>query len=455
MKFLKFGRFANASLLVSVVGIVLQAQTATDPGVRPPPAGAGPFIGGLPAAQSQMMPDFTAAFNRVAVVPSTPGTPGGGLGPVFNSNSCASCHAQPANGGSSPQTNPLFSVYQLNGATNTMPSFITQTPPSPVLVPRFPHLPDLVTPDGQVHQLFTIAGRSDAVGCTLAQPDFTTAMSQGNIVYRQPIPLFGDGMIDIILDSDIINNMNSLQASKQSFGISGHPNIVTNDGSISRFGWKAQIKSLKQMVALEQQVEKGVTNEFYPNEQNETPGCVLNGVPEESNNYAVGMIARNPTRDQFTGDSQRAALFVRYLDQPRPATPLNTTGGQTQFNNVGCSLCHTQFFNTPQSTVLPKTFQANLFSDLLVHHMGNCLADNIVQGTAQGDEFRTAPLWGVGQRVWFLHDGRTSNIVTAIEDHFCPAQGAYGPSEANASINAFNALSKTNQQALINFIRNL
>jgi CxxC motif-containing protein (DUF1111 family) len=97
----------------------------------------------------------------------------------------------------------------------------------------------------------------------------------------------------------------------------------------------------------------------------------------------------------------------------------------------------------------------NLFSDLLVHHMGACLADNIVQGTAQGDEFRTAPLWGAGQRVFFLHDGRTTNIVTAIEDHFCSAQGGYGPSEANAVVSAFNALSSKNQQALINFLRTL
>src|ERR1022692_2634912 len=330
MKFLNFGRLTNALLLVSAVGIVLQAQTATDPGVRPPPIDAGNFMGNLTSDQTAMLPDFTAAFNRVVVVPNTPGTPGGGLGPVFNSNSCASCHSQPANGGSSPASNPLYSVYQLNGATNTMPAFMTTT--SAIMVPRFPFQSDLVTPDGQVHQLFTITGRSDAKGCTLAQPNFANAAAQNNLVFRQPIPLFGDGMIDLILDSDILANMNANLTLKQQLGISGHPNIIMNDNSISRFGWKAQIKSLKEMAALEQQVEKGVTNNFFPNEQKEKLGCVLNGVPEDSDNYPVGMLATDSARAQFTGDTQRAALFIRFLNQPRPAVPLGTTNGQTQFN---------------------------------------------------------------------------------------------------------------------------
>jgi len=453
MKYFSFTRITNALLLVSAVGIVLQAQTATDPGVRPPPIDAGSFMGNLTSDQTAMLSDFTAAFNRAVVVPNTPGTPGGGLGPVFNSNSCANCHAQPATGGSSPASNPLFSVYQLQGATNTMPAFMTPT--SAIMVPRFPFQSDLVTPDGQVHQLFTIAGRSDAKGCTLAQPNFANAAAQNNLVFRQPISLFGDGMIDLILDSDILANMNSNQTQKQQLGISGHANIIMNDNSISRFGWKAQIKSLKEMAALEQQVEKGVTNNFFPNEQNETPKCVFNGVPEDSDNYPVGMLASDSSRAQFTGDAQRAALFIRFLNPPRPAVALGKTNGQTQFNAVGCVLCHTQSFVTPSSTVLKSNLQANLFSDLLVHHMGSCLADNIVQGTAQGDEFRTAPLWGAGQRVFFLHDGRTSNIVTAVEDHFCAASGSYGPSEANAVLNAFNALSKENQQDLIGFLRSL
>ena len=99
--------------------------------------------------------------------------------------------------------------------------------------------------------------------------------------------------------------------------------------------------------------------------------------------------------------------------------------------------------------------KANLFSDVLLHHMGPCLADGVVQGAAAGDMSRTPPLWGVGQRLFFLHDGRTADIVQAVEDHFCAGNGVYPDSEANTVINHFNALSAKNQQDLINFLRSL
>ena len=97
----------------------------------------------------------------------------------------------------------------------------------------------------------------------------------------------------------------------------------------------------------------------------------------------------------------------------------------------------------------------SLYSDLLVHDMGPGDADNVQQGSATGDQFRTAPLWGIGQRINFLHDGRTNNIVTAIEDHRSFANGIYPNSEANTVINNFDALSNTNQQDLVNFLRSL
>jgi CxxC motif-containing protein (DUF1111 family) len=445
------GLFLSVSLLLSASVSVI-GQTVVDPGVRPGSLGAGGLVAGLTSDQVSELPDFAAAFNRVNTVIVTAGVRGGGLGPRFNSNSCASCHAQPVTGGASPASNPLYSVYQLNGATNTMPVFITAN--GPALNARFPFQSDLITPDGQIKPLFTITGRSDAGTCKIAQPDFVTAATQKNLVFRQPIPLFGDAYIDQILDTDILANQNSNTTWKQTLGISGHPNINPADGNIKKFGWKAQVKSLKAMATLEQQVQKGVTTQFFPNELDETAGCVLNGVPEDSSNHNI-TIKTVPGRDAFTGDAQRAAIWLRFQDQPTPATPLNTTNGQTQFNAIGCGLCHTQSFVTPASTILNNNVTANLFSDLLVHHMGACLADNIVQGTAQGDEFRTAPLWGVGQRVFFLHDGRTTDIVQAIEQHFCLSNGNYGPSEANAVINAFNALAAGDQQDLVFFLRNL
>jgi CxxC motif-containing protein (DUF1111 family) len=92
---------------------------------------------------------------------------------------------------------------------------------------------------------------------------------------------------------------------------------------------------------------------------------------------------------------------------------------------------------------------ANLFSDLAVHHMGNGLADGITQGNAGPDEFRSAPLWGLGQRVYFLHDGRTDDLMQAIRAH--QSDG----SEANQVTSNFEQLSASQQQDILNFLRSL
>jgi len=150
---------------------------------------------------------------------------------------------------------------------------------------------------------------------------------------------------------------------------------------------------------------------------------------------------------------------MRMLAPPTPApdTP-STVNGRATFTKVGCAHCHTPSFTTgkmiasgsatsPSAALSNQT--VNLFSDLLVHHMGRGLADGITQGGAGPDEFRTAPLWGVGQRVFFLHDGRTSSLVKAIEEH--QSQG----SEANRVIEHFHRLPNQEQQDVINFLRSL
>ena len=97
----------------------------------------------------------------------------------------------------------------------------------------------------------------------------------------------------------------------------------------------------------------------------------------------------------------------------------------------------------------------NLYSDLAIHAMGPGLADNVEQGAARGDEFRTAPLWGVGQRIFFLHDGRTTICVQAITAHRSNGNTQFGASEANASVNFYNSLGAGNKQDLLNFLRSL
>src|SRR5262249_23153445 len=139
---------------------------------------------------------------------------------------------------------------------------------------------------------------------------------------------------------------------------------------------------------------------------------------------------------------EKFANFMRFLAPPTPSstTPggaTSITRGKQVFTNIGCTLCHTPTLRTGNTTVAAlRNEDVNLFSDLALHQMGPGLADDIVQGNAAGDEFRTAPLWGLGQRIFFLHDGRTADLVEAIKAHKSTG------SEANKVIDQYNALSE-------------
>jgi CxxC motif-containing protein (DUF1111 family) len=156
---------------------------------------------------------------------------------------------------------------------------------------------------------------------------------------------------------------------------------------------------------------------------------------------------------------------MEFLAPPTPVAPTTSTAnGLVQFQNVGCNMCHQVSFTTPNASIAALSNQtANLYSDLLVHDMGPGLADNVSQGNATGDQFRTAMLWGVGQRYFFMSNGLydpatnsfDTNIVDAIEAHYSLGNGTYPNSEANAVIQNFNNLSSGNQQDLVNFLRSL
>ena len=225
-----------------------------------------------------------ARFEEVdSVSGSIAGETGSGLGPTFNGNSCAACHSQPAVGGSSPSPsshqnpapNPQIAMATLNGATNTVPSFITAD--GPVREVRFKS-------DSGVHDVFTVAGRSDAVGCNLAQPDFVQEIAQGNVSFRIPTPMFGLGLVENTPDLALEANLTANQAAKSMLGIKGSFNISGNDGTILRFGWKAQNKSLLMFAGEAYNVEIGVSNELFPNERSAVPGCVFNPGPKDATN---------------------------------------------------------------------------------------------------------------------------------------------------------------------------
>ena len=452
--------FWIATLIPTIIPAFLHAQT--DPGPRPGQPTAGAPLPGLTAAENSGFQEGARRFAElVSVLGTQPGAPDKGLGPRFNLNSCAGCHAQPAIGGSSPalnspqapRPNPQVALATAFGATNTVPSFITVN--GPVRVARFVKNPD-GSADGGVHALFTIRGRADAAGCNITQPDFATAVATGNAIFRIPTPVFGAGLIEAIQDATILANKTANTASKAALGITGHENRNGNDGTITRFGWKAQNKSLEIFAGEAYNVEEGVTNELFPTERDETPGCATNPTPEDTTNYVATTILAS------LSDTTAFGSFMRFLAPPAPAqtAPQGPPGapprnaqplpGQNTFTQIGCALCHTPTMTTGlASSAALSQKQVVLYSDLLVHHMGTGLADGITQGNAQGDEFRSAPLWGLGQRIFFLHDGRTTDLKQAIEAH------SGSGSEANSVVGAFNSLPAQAQQDLLNFLRSL
>ena len=429
-----------------------------DPGVRGGDAAAGGPLAGLTEDETKFFQDGLTKFMDIEAATD-------GLGPRFNSNQCSGCHSQPAIGGTSPAKNPLIAVATLDSAKNKVPWFITEN--GPVRETRFKQNPD-GTPDGGVHAIFTISGRSDAPGCNIAQPDFLPAgdplTGQGgnpNIIFRIPTPCFGLGLVEAIPDAQIVAHMKAKATQNQELGVHGHPNAIIsgttntsgNDGTVTRFGWKAQNKSLLIFSGEAYNVEMGISNQLFPQDRDETAGCDFAPTPQDAIHFSAEANTDVPS------DVEAFSIFMRLLAPPTPAPDSpSIVKGRNLFATTGCTACHTPSFTTgprvasgsstvPSAALSGKT--VNLYSDLLVHNMGKGLSDGITQGGAGPDEFRTAPLWGVGQRVFFLHDGRTTNLVEAIEAH--RGKG----SEANQIIERFNKLSAEEQQDIINFLRAL
>jgi CxxC motif-containing protein (DUF1111 family) len=487
---------AITSVMVAQNGGLFKAK---DPGPRPNPTSP------IPNPVSGLSDNETALFNesllRVSELegtcdtcsqqpqgvppidpdPNNPFSPttlvnSAGMGPVFNADQCFICHSQPVIGGSSPAHNPAEKIAHRLGGTNVMPPF--EQANGALREVRFKFNAD-GSRDGGVHSLFTLQGRSDAPGCTMQQPDFAAAVHNNNIAFRIPLQLFGLGLIESIQDSAIRANMSANHERKEELGISGHPNMVPNNGTISRFGWKAQNPSITIFAGEAYSVEMGISNDAFPITRSEDSTCNSAYEPFDIPRTEPA-IYDNPLK--IMPAWLMFAEFMRFVDAPKPA-PLTPSAqhGQDLFSKVGCALCHTASFKTagtaspasqseeigPHSVAL-RGQTVNLFSDLLVHHMGATLADNIVQGNAGPDEFRTTPLWGVGQRLFFLHDGRTSDLSVAIQDHFSqrgsdggdnPAKDArsrsYAPSEANAVVQRFNGLPEADKQSILDFLRSL
>ena len=437
-------------VVLSSLVLLQAAWAAVDPGPRGGTAGAGDPLPGLTAEDLAFFQAGKADFAAVSSVQGEAVVPGteSGLGPRFNLDSCAGCHTQPALGGTSPSLNPQVAVAKLLGAANTVPWFVVAN--GPIREARLKFNPD-GSRDGGVAALFTIAGRSDAPGCRLAQPNFLPAGNpltgrggNPNVSFRIPTPTFGTGLVEAILDSTILANKRANAVAKALLGISGRENRTGNDGTITRFGWKAQNKSLLLFSGEAYNVEQGVTNELFQQEREEDPACLFNPLTEDFSSFVTDPEAAHSGIVKF-------AAFMRFLAPPAPAPDTRTiAAGRAQFSRIGCALCHTPTLTTGKHRVAALSQRAaNLYSDLLVHDMGTGLADDVVQGAAGPREFRTAPLWGLGQRLFFLHDGRTGDLANAILAHASPG------SEANAVVLLYAFLPDRDKQDLLVFLRSL
>ena len=469
---------AARAVVLSMAGWALTvsgANAAADPGVRAG-AGAGDPVPGLTATQMTLFLNGQKTFEEVDAVAD-------GLGPRFNLDSCLGCHSFPTHGGSAPAVNPQATIATAMGAKNVLPPFITANGPI-----REAHI--VFQPNGQrdggVHSLFVISGRVDASGsaarCTAVQEDFATQFRRGNVALRIPTPTYGLGLVENIPDTTLTANLAANAQQKAALGITGHLNTNGNDGRVARYGWKAQNVSLLLFAGEAYNVEMGITNELFPTERDLNPNCQTDTTPND-------ITGKNGLTDADTtlSDIEQFALYMRFLGAPIPSTTApggaaSIQRGLAAFNSVGCSLCHTPSLKTTNTTIAALSNKTvNLFSDLALHHMGPTLADNVIQGAAGPDEFRTAPLWGIGQRVYFLHDGRTNDLLQAIQLHASgggvrnnavtniatvdatTARGGGGgggttnfaPSEANKVIAAFNGLSAASQQDVLNFLRSL
>jgi hypothetical protein len=237
-------------------------------------------------------------------------------------------------------------------------------------------------------------------------------------------------------------------------------------------------------------VEMGVTNELFPVEKTVGSGaaCISTNNYPEDQTLVVNPTPADQTNSSQSSVAENAAVFMRLNGAPSQCNwdsqapngvaeckPLDADAiaGAQLFGTiqspisassagVGCVLCHTDTLTTaPSATVGLSSVTYHPFSDFALHHMGLGDADFIGQGRAGGDQFRTAPLWGAGQRLFFMHDGRATSLTQAISDH-CLAQSntadptdGFPVGEACIVMDKYNALTVTQKQQLLKFLRSL
>jgi CxxC motif-containing protein (DUF1111 family) len=335
------------------------------------------------------------AARRGAELFRTEFTPEQGLGPLFNERACSGCHAEPAVGGVGPDG--LATVLRVGRLTDAG------------FDPRFGNR----RIEARAHSISELGVACDRSAGIPAGANVTSV--------RNTPSLFGAGLIDAIPDEVI-----RAGAVDKGDGVRGRPNLVVGpDGGedVGRFGWKADGPTLELFVAEAFRSELGVTSPLAPGDQ----------IP------AGTTLCPGESSDPDTDPDTVAAVTAFVAELPAPAPRGSHPAGEAVFEQAGCASCHVPALQADTGPV-------PLYSDLLIHDMGPALDDAVVQESAGGAEWRTAPLWGLSDRTRFLHDGRADSFEAAILAH---------GGEAQSARERFRGLSDDELQSLLEFLRTL
>ncbi|MFN0041210.1 MAG: di-heme oxidoredictase family protein [Burkholderiales bacterium] len=262
---------------------------------------------------------------------------------------------------------------------------------------------------------------------------------------RNTSPIFGMGLLEAVAEETVLD----LAAKQKAAGLNGRPNYVWDDvhnrRALGRFGWKANTPNLMQQVAAAFLGDIGVTSKIYRK----------NNCPPIQRVCQIQDPANDP--EVIDADMVDFELWLRALAVPaprNPGDPVVQRGGKL-FREAACAACHVPELKTASEYpafphLANRTF--NAYTDLLVHDMGPELSDYRPDYLAGGNDWRTAPLWGLGLSgvvsgsTALLHDGRARNVLEAILWH---------GGEAAASRDAFSKLPRADRDALIRFVESI
>lgn len=375
-----------------------------------------------------------------------------GLGPTFNAQACSSCHshdgrARPPENDSDPVRGLLLKL--------SIPG-----PDGPIGDPVYgDQLQDRaingVAPEGRfVIRYEPIAGSyADGTPYTLQKPiyhildpAFGPLRPDTMISPRIGPAVFGMGLLEAIPESRILSLADP--EDRDNDGISGRPNMVwnirTQAYALGRFGWKASQPTIEQQGAGAFHGDIGITSTLFPQENCPSAQVACRqaphgGMPEVPDERLAKVVFYVQTL---------AVPAMRNIDAP------NVQWGARIFHDIGCASCHTpRHVTAPNFSVGALSSQVIYpYTDLLLHDMGDDLADNRPDGQANGREWRTPPLWGIGLvqvvngHTRFMHDGRARNLEEAILWH---------GGEAKAAREVFKGLSLKEREALLAFLNSL